>query len=150
MRDGSATMRVMDDVASMGLTNSLVLLYRRADVGLSIAGSISSPLLAGFPCGMTLQEKLLVPNRGNEAAVYLAYMVEFSSMTLFIHDHGFGSWHSQPRPMFKRSRSFYLLMAARLRDPVNGTLVYPQIKKLPYRRLRSDSYGGRRPITCVA
>ncbi|EKX33917.1 hypothetical protein GUITHDRAFT_119900 [Guillardia theta CCMP2712] len=134
MRDASPTMRVVEDVGLMGLTNSLVLLYRRADVGLNLAGMLSSPLVAGFPCGITVQEKLLAPNKGNEAAVYLAYMVEYydklPSMTVFLHDHGHTSWHSQLRPVFKRSRAFYLLVASRLRDRESGALVYPEIAKL--------------------
>ncbi|EKX37846.1 hypothetical protein GUITHDRAFT_144674 [Guillardia theta CCMP2712] len=99
MRDASPTMRVVEDVALMGLTNSLVLLYRRAD------------------------------------AVYLVYMVEYYDelpcMTVFIHDHVFGSWHSQLRPMFKRARAFYLLMAARLRDGKSGALVHPELQTFP-------------------
>ncbi|EKX37708.1 hypothetical protein GUITHDRAFT_144831 [Guillardia theta CCMP2712] len=134
MRDASPTMKVVEDIALMGLTNSIVFLYRRADSGLNVAGTVSSAPIAGFPCGLTVVEKLLVPNRGNEAAAYLAHIAEYydnlPSFLVFMHDHGIRSWHSELRPMFKRTRAFYLLMASKLQG-ADGKPVYPELSQFP-------------------
>jgi UDP-galactopyranose mutase len=64
-----------------------------------------------LPCGLQLSEKILTPNRGNEAAVYLAYIVEhyhdLPEIVVFLHDHGPRSWHSESDIFFKRLRAFY-------------------------------------------
>ena len=134
MRDQSPSMKVLDDVARLGLTKSTVFLYRRADLGVNIQGLLSSEPVAGLPCGMKVIEKVLSPNRGNEAASYLSYMEEFyeklPSMTLFIHDHGFESWHSQIRPMYKRSRSYYMGVASQHVDMQNKNSAFTKILQM--------------------
>ena len=135
MRDQSPSMKVLEDVLRMGLTNSTVFLYRRADIGLDIQGSLSTEPVAGWPCGIKVIEKALSPNRGNEAASYLSYVEEFyeklPSMTLFIHDHGFDSWHSQLRPMYKRSRAYYMGVASRYVATQSITPAFEQLLRMP-------------------
>ncbi|EKX37838.1 hypothetical protein GUITHDRAFT_115978 [Guillardia theta CCMP2712] len=135
MRDASWTMKVVEDIAFMGLTNSIVYLYRRMDVGINLKGLLSSEPTAGLPCGITVVERALVPNRGNEAAVYLSHIEEFYDnlpmLMVFMHDHGIESWHSQRRPVYKRSRAYYLGLASQLVDPNTHQLVYPELAALP-------------------
>ena len=140
MRDQSPSMKVLDDIALLGLTKSTVFLYHRADLGVNIQGLLSTEPVAGLPCGMKVIEKVLSPNRGNEAATYLSYMEEFyeklPSMALFIHDHGFDSWHSQFRPMYKRSRSYYMGVASQHIDMQNKNSAFTKLLQMPsYRDL---------------
>ena len=72
-------------VLDMGLTNALVVVYRRV--------SPEEPLRTWTGrCGIRVEEKLLVPNHGRDAAAFYDYLLEhYNSPPVamaFLHSHG--------------------------------------------------------------
>ena len=92
---------------SLGLTNARVFVYRRL--------SPERPLSrwAG-PCGMTVEEKLVLPNYGKEAAIFHDYVLEHynnpPSSVIFLHGHGPHAYHTDAETVLGRSRLFYRSM----------------------------------------
>jgi len=90
-------------------TTASVHVYYRSTLARRLhRNSLSGGDLLG--CGMQLSEHMLTPNRGNEAAVFLAYIVQhykaLPEMVIFIHDHGARSWHSEPAIFFRRLQAY--------------------------------------------
>ena len=88
----------------LGLTNAHVFVYRRL--------SSERPLaIWRGPCGMTVEEKLLLPNHGRELAAFQSYVTEHynhpPSSVLFLHGHGPHGWHNDCENIVGRARLFY-------------------------------------------
>ena len=68
------------------------------------------------PCGMTVQEKLLLPNHGRELAAFTSYVSEFydrpPSAVVFLHGHGPHGWHTDCEAIVGRTRLFYRSLVA--------------------------------------
>ena len=88
----------------LGLTNAQVFVYRR--VGPEV------PLRHWHgPCGMAVQEKLLLPNWGRDAAAFFSYVTEFydrqAETVLFMHGHGPHAYHTNCETIMGRARLYY-------------------------------------------
>eukprot|EP00891_Asterochloris_glomerata_P003624 jgi/Astpho2/3624/Aster-x1160 len=95
----------------LGTTNADVTLYRRMQPDLperSWAG----------PCGMSVMERLLVPNHGKDGAVFYDFILEhydnMPSYIMFVHGHGPSgrrAWHTSCESTISRTRLYYSLLA---------------------------------------
>jgi hypothetical protein len=91
-------------------TNAHIHIYHRSKLSQHLV--LGSALEKhNLNCDVKLFHHILEPNRGNEAAVYLAYIVEhyhnLPEMIVFIHDHGGQSWHSENVIFLRRLHAFY-------------------------------------------
>lgn len=89
----------------MGLTNARVFAYRRTE-----------PHQPSFPplrssCGNVIEDRLLLPNHGREAAAFFDWVVEHydspPTSVVFLHGHGPHSWHTACQPVIARTRLAY-------------------------------------------
>ena len=96
----------------LGVSNAHVFVYRRE--------SQERPLRQWHgPCGISVHERLLLPNHGRENAAFHDYVVEhYKSPPLavvFLHGHGPNAYHTDCETLVGRARLFY-------RGLVNPTL----------------------------
>jgi hypothetical protein len=96
----------------LGTSNASAFIYRRITAGQgNITGVLKGSSKLKWPCGLSLEERLLAPNRGQEAAAYLAHIVEFyddlPEAILFTHGHGPTSWHTNKPTFIRRARAYY-------------------------------------------
>lgn len=90
------------------LTNADIFWYRRIDR--------TQPLqqIQG-QCGMTIHERLLLPNHGREGAAFYDYAVEHyhnpPKMLVFLHGHGAIAWHLSCDSVFARTAYYYRALA---------------------------------------
>ncbi|EIE18102.1 hypothetical protein COCSUDRAFT_55034 [Coccomyxa subellipsoidea C-169] len=88
----------------LGLTNALVIIYRRVEP--------ERPLGRWHgPCGMVVQEKLLLPNHGKDLSAFHSYVFEYYDnpplAVLFLHGHGPHAYHTDCHTIVGRARLFY-------------------------------------------
>ena len=88
----------------LGVTNAHVFVYRRI--------SQERPLQQWHgPCGIFVQERLLLPNHGREAAAFHSYVVEHYHnpplAVAFLHGHGPHAYHTNCETLVGRVRLFY-------------------------------------------
>jgi UDP-galactopyranose mutase len=105
-----STNKIAQWLSIFPVTNATVHVYFRSTSAYRLhRNSVYSP--SNLSCGVRLKERMLIPNRGNEAAVFLAYIVEnyqsLPEMIVFMHDHGAQSWHSETEIFFRRLKAFY-------------------------------------------
>ena len=94
-----------DYIYTLGLTNARVFTYRRVEEerpARSWAG----------PCGISVEERILLPNAGREASAFYDYATEFydapPDMLVFLHGHGpFDSWHTNSTAVASRIVAYY-------------------------------------------
>lgn len=101
----------------MGLTNARAFAYRRTDPHLPP----SAPVAAS--CGATIEERLLLPNHGREAAAFFDWAIEHydspPKAVVFLHGHGPFSWHTRCHVVAARTRLAY----AHHSDPQTAPLI---------------------------
>ncbi|KAG2500909.1 hypothetical protein HYH03_001668 [Edaphochlamys debaryana] len=128
-------------IADMGLTNAEVFKYRKSED--------EQPLRSWqLRCGITVHERLLLPNVGNEAIALYSYVLEFYRRlprlgVYFIHDHG-ASWHQTCEALFARSRLWY--GEAVQRGPMAERMLSFTSKPGPHEDV-SQWQGGRRRLS---
>ena len=98
----------------LGVTNAHVFVYRR------VASEIPLRTWQG-PCGMVVQERLLLPNHGKELSAFSSYVLEHfenppRSFAL-IHSHGPHGYHSDCASLISRVRFAYRGLASPVRLP---------------------------------
>lgn len=89
----------------MGLTNAHAFIYRRVDPLAPVFAPVRGP------CGLLVEERLLLPNHGREASAFYDWIVEhYDSMpqaVVFMHGHGPHAWHTTCQAVVSRSRLAY-------------------------------------------
>ena len=89
---------------SLGLSNAHVFLFRR------LAPERPLSRWSG-PCGITVEERLLLPNYGKEAPVFHSYVLEHydnpPKTVIFLHGHGPHAYHTDCQSIVGRARLFY-------------------------------------------
>lgn len=88
----------------LGVSNANVFVYRRV--------SPEKPLQQWHgPCGILVQEKLLLPNHGRECSAFHSYVIEHYNnpplAVAFVHGHGPHASHTDCRTLVGRVRLFY-------------------------------------------
>lgn len=97
------------------LTNAEIYWYRRVHPRQPLAPPIPGP------CGMTLQERLLLPNYGREGAAFVNHVLEIYHDSLpnsivFLHGHAAAGRHTSCDAVFSRSTLVY-------RDLAKGSIL---------------------------
>jgi hypothetical protein len=110
--DGRQSLVEVQWLNKLGLSNATAFIYRRTTAGLgNISGVLKGTSVLQWPCGLLLEERLVAPNRGQEAAAYLAHIVEFydnlPEAILFTHGHGPKGWHVDTANFIRRARAYY-------------------------------------------
>ena len=89
---------------NLGLSNAHVFIYRR------VAPERPLKHWRG-PCGMTVHERLSLPNRGREASAFFDYVLEHYQnpplAVVFLHGHGPWAYHTDCATIVGRVRLFY-------------------------------------------
>ena len=124
----------------LGLTNSRVLVYRRVEANVPLRSWTG-------PCGVSVEERLLLPNHGRDAAAFYDYMVEnydmFPGAIVFLHGHGpFGDYRTESRNVLGRISSYYQSLA--LREPISQHMVNLNTPKRKGKVNRFDDFHGRK------
>jgi hypothetical protein len=110
--DSKNSMEEVQWLKELGMSNASAFIYRRITAGQgNISGVLKGKSVVQWPCELFLEERLLAPNKGQEAAVYLAHIVEFydnlPDAILFTHGHGPTSWHTDSANFIRRARAYY-------------------------------------------
>lgn len=119
---------------NLGLTNAEIYWYRREHTEIPLRQ-------VDGPCGMRLNERLLLPNYGREGAAFLDHVLEFyddpPKSIVFLHGHGAIGWHTSCESVFARTAYVYRHLVSddhtmkndtvqnhmmSLTSPANGTL----------------------------
>lgn len=89
---------------SLGLSNAHVFVFKRL---------VPERPLSRWsgPCGITVEERLLLPNHGREASVFHSYVLEHydnpPKSVIFLHGHGPHAYHTSCESIVGRARLFY-------------------------------------------
>jgi Protein of unknown function (DUF3431) len=103
----------------LGLTNACVYVYRRVHPQRELR-------TWNGPCGVTVYERLLLPNHGRDAAAFYDYVsASYSSLpraVAFLHGHGpFGSAHTDEVTVASRVVAYYRALVRR--EPISTHMV---------------------------
>lgn len=87
------------------LSNADIYWYRRVQPHQPLRRQLNGP------CGMMLQERLLLPNYGREGASFVDHVLEVyhnpPKSIIFLHGHAAVGWHTSCESVFSRSTYFY-------------------------------------------
>lgn len=126
--------------ASMGLTNAHFFVYRRhfEDTPLRSARG---------PCGIEVTERLILPNRGRDAAAFYDYAESqrdsvLPAAVVFIHDHGPTAWHTSCAAFYGRISLYYRELVA---NPELDMMITLTDKPTGEGNV-DDAFGGRRVL----
>ena len=94
---------------NLGLTNAHVFVYRR------VSPEVPLKQWRG-PCGVLVQEKLVLPNHGRELAAFHSCIVEHYDQpprsVMFLHGHGPHAYHTDCQTILGRVRLYYRGLAS--------------------------------------
>lgn len=93
-------------LSDMGLTNADIYWYRRIDLDVPEAPAID------LPCGMTLHERVMSPNRGRDGSAFYHHLLQVydnpPEAIVFLHGHGAKyAWHTSCDAVFGRVIHYY-------------------------------------------
>ena len=93
-------------LSDMGLTNADIYWYRRIDLDVPEAPAIE------LPCGMTLHERVMSPNRGRDGSAFYDHLLQVyddpPEAIVFLHGHGAKyAWHTSCDAVFGRVIHYY-------------------------------------------
>ncbi|KXZ53563.1 hypothetical protein GPECTOR_6g479 [Gonium pectorale] len=106
---------------NLGLTGARIWIYHRlaSDDPRLAAAAATFAAFEPYPCGSAVLLQQLLPNKGREAAVYLAHIVrQYGNLPdglALVHDHGPAARHSLCGPFFRRLRGYYKGIAVQRR-----------------------------------
>ena len=103
----------------LGLTNACIFVYRRVDDHVPLRTWQGR-------CGVTVEERLLLPNHGRDAAAFFDHVAEhydrLPRTLAFLHGHGpFQSFHTDSTTVASRMVAYYKAMVAR--EPIASHMV---------------------------
>ena len=109
-------------LSDMGLTNADIYWYRRIDFDTPAAPDIE------LPCGMTLHETVMSPNRGRDGSAFYHHLLQVyddpPEAIVFLHGHGAKyAWHTSCDAVFGRVINYYRDLALVSQNNSNKTSV---------------------------
>jgi hypothetical protein len=130
----------LDLPSAMGLTNAHFFVYRRHEENVPLRH-------ARGPCGIEVTERLLLPNRGRDAAAFYDYAesqrdAALPAAVIFVHDHGPRAWHTSCAAFTGRISLYYRELAANPELDMMITLTDKPSGEGNY----DDVFGGRRRL----
>mmetsp|Transcript_37020 Transcript_37020/g.45263 ORF Transcript_37020/g.45263 Transcript_37020/m.45263 type:complete len:452 (-) Transcript_37020:213-1568(-) len=101
-------------LSDIGVTNADVYWYRRINPEVPEAEDQK------LPCGITMHERFLSPNRGRDGAAFYDHILRVyddpPEAVVFLHGHGAKSWHTSCDAIFGRMIYYYRDAAASLEE----------------------------------
>jgi Protein of unknown function (DUF3431) len=117
-----------DYLFQLGITNAQIYVYQREELN-----ALTRP--ADGPCGIRVEHRLLLPNRGKEAAAFYDYVESVHDSppeaVVFLHGHGPDSWHSTSSDVATRIHGYYV-------DVARSGVIYRDIVNLNRMNLGED------------
>lgn len=102
--EGGVSLEKNNYLWNMGLTNARIFWYRKT------RPEIPPKTLQG-PCNVTMEERIITPNYGQEAPAFLDHIIEFyhdpPEALMFLHGHLGRAWHSTCEATFSGMIGYY-------------------------------------------
>ena len=101
-------------LSDTGLTNAEVFWYRRINPDVPEAKDQK------LPCGITMHERFLTPNRGRDGAAFYDHIIQVyddpPAAIAFLHGHGAHAWHTSCDAVFGRTVYYYRDLVSSLQE----------------------------------